>query len=99
MRLSDSLYCKAPLLQGCFLCAVCTWQSLEQLVAVLHRAHTSGFCSALEQLSHSVALLLSLSAAAFSVLGICSLSGCSLINLKLSLEFSIKSVRLGFCTK
>ena len=29
---------------------------------VLHRAHTSGFCSALEQLSHSVALLLSLSA-------------------------------------
>ena len=31
-------------------------------MAVLHRAHTSGFCSALEQLSHSVALLLSLSA-------------------------------------
>ena len=29
-------------------------------MAVLHRAHTSGFCSALEQLSHSVALLLSL---------------------------------------
>ena len=26
-------------------------------VAVLHRAHTSGFCSALEQLPHSVALL------------------------------------------
>jgi hypothetical protein len=39
-------------------------------VAVLHRAHTSGFCSALEQLPHSVALLLSLSAAASSVLGI-----------------------------
>ena len=33
-------------------------------MAVLHRAHTSGFCSALEQLSHSVALLLSLSAGA-----------------------------------
>ena len=29
-------------------------------MAVLHRAHKSGFCSALEQLSHSVALLLSL---------------------------------------
>jgi len=39
-------------------------------VAVLHRAHTSGFCSALEQLSHSLALLLSLSAAASSVRGI-----------------------------
>ena len=39
-------------------------------MAVLHRAHTSGFCSALEQLPHSVALLLSLSAAASSVLGI-----------------------------
>jgi hypothetical protein len=37
-------------------------------VAVLHRAHTSGFCSALEQLLHSVALLLSLSASASSVL-------------------------------
>jgi len=36
-------------------------------VAVLHRAHTSGFCSALEQLPHSVALLLSLSAAASSL--------------------------------
>ena len=35
-------------------------------MAVLHRAHTSGFCSALEQLSHSVALLLSLLAAASS---------------------------------
>jgi hypothetical protein len=41
-------------------------------VAVLHLAHTSGFFSALEQLSHSVALLLSLSAAASSVLGIWS---------------------------
>jgi hypothetical protein len=30
----------------------------------------SGFCSALEQVSHSVALLLSLSAAESSVLGI-----------------------------
>ena len=30
-------------------------------MAVLHRAHTSGFCSALEQLPHSVGLLLSLS--------------------------------------
>ena len=39
-------------------------------MAVLHRAHTSGFCSALEQLPHSVALLLSLSAVASSVLGI-----------------------------
>ncbi len=38
-------------------------------MAVLHRAHTSGFCSALEHLSHGVALLL-LSAAASSVLGI-----------------------------
>ena len=38
-------------------------------MAVLHLAHTSGFFSALEQLSHSVALLLSLSAAASSVLG------------------------------
>ena len=47
-----------------------TWQSLEQEAAVLHRAHTSGFCSALEQWPHSVALLLSLSAAASSVLGI-----------------------------
>jgi hypothetical protein len=53
-----------------FRCGVCTWQSLKQYVAVLHRAHTSGFCSALQQLSHSVALLLSLSAAASSVLGI-----------------------------
>jgi hypothetical protein len=26
-------------------------------VAILHRAHTSGFSSALQQLSHSVALL------------------------------------------
>jgi hypothetical protein len=42
-------------------------------VAVLHRAHTSGFCSALEQLPHSVALLLSLSAAASSFLGIWNL--------------------------
>ena len=33
-------------------------------------ASTSGFCSALEQLSHSVALLLSLLAAASSVLAI-----------------------------
>jgi hypothetical protein len=41
-------------------------------VAVLHLAHTSGFFSALEQLSHSVELLLSLSAAASSVLGIWS---------------------------
>ena len=41
-------------------------------MAVLHLAHTSGFFSALEQLSHSVALLLSLSAAASSVLGIWS---------------------------
>jgi hypothetical protein len=32
------------------------WQSLEQ-VADLHRAHTSGFCSALQHLSQSVALL------------------------------------------
>ena len=43
-------------------------------MAVLHRAHTSGFCSALEQLPHSVALLLSLSAAASSFLGIWNLS-------------------------
>ena len=43
-------------------------------MAVLHRAHTSGFCSALEQLPHSVALLLSPSAAASSVLGIWNLS-------------------------
>jgi len=38
-------------------------------VAVLHRAHTSGFCSALQQLSQSEALLqllLSLSPAASS---------------------------------
>jgi hypothetical protein len=56
-------------------------------VVVLHRAHTSGFCGALEQFSHGVlqslsaalllslsaALLLSLSAAASSVLGIWSL--------------------------
>ncbi len=41
-------------------------------MAVLHRAHTSGFCSALEQLPHSVALLLSLSPAASSVRGISS---------------------------
>jgi hypothetical protein len=40
-------------------------------VAVLHRAHTSGLCSALEQLLHSAGLLLSLSAAASSVLGRC----------------------------
>jgi hypothetical protein len=38
-------------------------------VAVVHRTHTSCFCSALQQLSHSVALL-SLSAAASSILGI-----------------------------
>ena len=44
-------------------------------MAVLHRAHTSGFCSALEQLPHSVALLLSLSAAASSFLGIWNLRG------------------------
>ena len=43
-------------------------------MAVLHRAHTSGFCSALEQLPHSVSLLLSPSAAASSVLGIWNLS-------------------------
>ena len=36
----------------------------------MHRAHTSGFCSALQQLSHSLPLL-TLSAAASSVLGIC----------------------------
>ena len=40
-------------------------------VAVLHRAHPNGFCSALQQLFHSVALLL-LSAAASSVLDICT---------------------------
>jgi hypothetical protein len=38
-------------------------------VVVVHRAHTSSFCSALQQLLHSVALLL-LSAAASSVLDI-----------------------------
>jgi len=38
-------------------------------VVVLHRAHMSGFCSALEQLPHSV-VMLSLSAAASCVLGI-----------------------------
>ena len=42
-------------------------------MAVLHRAHTSGFCSALEQWPHSVALLLTISAAASSVLGISSI--------------------------
>ncbi len=47
----------------------------------MHRAHTSGFCSALEQLSHSVALLLSLSAAASSVLGILVSQGFLLLNL------------------
>ena len=31
-------------------------------MAVLHRAHKNGFCSALEQLPHSLALPLSLSA-------------------------------------
>ena len=42
-------------------------------MAVLHRAHTSGFCSTCSSFrTHSVALLLSLSAAAFSVLGIWS---------------------------
>ena len=39
-------------------------------MAVLHRVHTSGLCSTLEQLPHSAALLLSLPAAASSVLGI-----------------------------
>jgi len=37
-------------------------------VAVLHRAHTSGFCRALEHLPHSVALLLSLSTSSSSFL-------------------------------
>ena len=63
LLVDESLYCHAPPFSV-------TWQSLEQEAAVLHRAHTSGFCSALEQLSHSVSLLLSLSAAASSVLGI-----------------------------
>ena len=39
-------------------------------MAVLHRVHTSGLCSTLEQLPHGAALLLSLPAAASSVLGI-----------------------------
>ena len=56
------------------LCAVCCVH-LAVLGTVCGglASHTSGFCSALEQLPHSVALLLSLSAAASSFLGIWNL--------------------------